>query len=313
MAVGAAVLTGVLTPNRYTSTASILIEPPTGSDPRTFTAISPIYLESLKTYETFAGSDTLFQRALEKFHLRGTDSSTPIESIKARVLKVSKLRDTKILQINVTLENAKQAQAMAQYIAEETVSLISSTAHATGRDLMEDLRSQADDAKAKMEQVLGAYAQADTQFPVSTLRTELDAMIDLLYKLRSELYESEGAAAQFESEGAKARVALLAKRVHDVEQSVAQKSKILAQASARLDRLDAEKRTTLANYETAARRLQDFNSWAGASGERLKVIDPGIVPERPSAPRTGLYAAVAGGLALLGSIVYLSFRYGLRT
>ena len=37
-----------------------------GTDPRAAIAISQVYLESLKTYESFASSDTLFLQALEE-------------------------------------------------------------------------------------------------------------------------------------------------------------------------------------------------------------------------------------------------------
>jgi uncharacterized protein involved in exopolysaccharide biosynthesis len=50
----------VFLPRRYTATASILIESPGGNDPRAAAAVSPVYLESLKTYELLASSDTLF-------------------------------------------------------------------------------------------------------------------------------------------------------------------------------------------------------------------------------------------------------------
>ena len=58
----------VLLPERYTATASVVIEPPAGNDPRGATAVSTVYLESLKTYELFASSDTLFSRALDQLH-----------------------------------------------------------------------------------------------------------------------------------------------------------------------------------------------------------------------------------------------------
>ncbi|MBV8903693.1 MAG: hypothetical protein JOZ22_08660, partial [Acidobacteriia bacterium] len=38
---------------QYTASARIVIEPPAGADPRAAMAVSPIYLESLKTYEQF--------------------------------------------------------------------------------------------------------------------------------------------------------------------------------------------------------------------------------------------------------------------
>jgi uncharacterized protein involved in exopolysaccharide biosynthesis len=47
-------------------------------------------------------------------------------------------------------------------------------------------------------------------------------------------------------------------------------------------------------------------------GERLRVIDPGIVPQRPSAPNVPLNVAAALFLALVASMVYLSLRFGFR-
>src|ERR1700722_18815094 len=93
---------GLLLPKRYTATATILIDPPAGGDPRIATAVSTVYLESLKTYELLATNAQLFLRAAGQFHLREHDDS-PIEALKKRVLKVDKLHDTRALQISVTL------------------------------------------------------------------------------------------------------------------------------------------------------------------------------------------------------------------
>ncbi len=69
-AVSAAGIASSLMTKTYTATASLLIEPPAGNDPRGATAISPVYVESLKTYERFALSDTLFFQALDQLGLR---------------------------------------------------------------------------------------------------------------------------------------------------------------------------------------------------------------------------------------------------
>src|ERR1700733_6588843 len=119
VAIVAALATGFLLPKRYTATATILIDPPAGGDPRIATAVSTVYLESLKTYELLAANDQLFVRAVSQFHLRDQDAS-PIESLKRRVLKVDKLRDTRALQISVTLPDPKTAQGVAQFTAERT-------------------------------------------------------------------------------------------------------------------------------------------------------------------------------------------------
>jgi uncharacterized protein involved in exopolysaccharide biosynthesis len=334
MALTAALLGSLLLPARYTSVASILIEPPAGSDPRTFTAISPIYLESLKTYEVFAMSDSLFLRALDKFHMH--DRATSLETLKARVLKVSKLRDTKVLQVSVTLPNPKEAQAMAQFLAEETVKLSSSVTRETGRDLMDDVQRQVEAARAKLERVQTEWSKAVTEQPVDALRTELDSMVELQYRLRRNLSEAEANAAENESkakppghvestfekdsrefarrEGAsmRARAALLSEQIAELDKAVAAKSRLLAQRSTLLEELQGRRKDAQADYDAAVRREHDMRASVGNSGERLKIIDPGIVPERPSEPRIVLNAAIAFGLALIGSIVYLSLSFTLR-
>jgi capsular polysaccharide biosynthesis protein len=106
---------------QYTATARILIEPPAEADLRYTTAVSQIYLESLKTYEYLADSDSLFQRAANRFQLRNLAGAKPIESLKKQVLKIGIVRNTRILEIGATVPNARRAQALAQYLAEETV------------------------------------------------------------------------------------------------------------------------------------------------------------------------------------------------
>jgi uncharacterized protein involved in exopolysaccharide biosynthesis len=103
-------IVSLMLPKRYTATASIVIEPPAGNDVRTATAVSPVYLESLRTYERFAASDTLFAGAVEHFHLSSVEGARSMESLKQQVLKVTKLRDTKILEISATLADPQLAQ-----------------------------------------------------------------------------------------------------------------------------------------------------------------------------------------------------------
>jgi uncharacterized protein involved in exopolysaccharide biosynthesis len=45
-------------------------------------------------------------------------------------------------------------------------------------------------------------------------------------------------------------------------------------------------------------------------GERLEVLDPGIVPERPSSPNVPLILISALGLAVIASVAYLASAFG---
>src|SRR3984885_10093444 len=136
-AILAALAAGILLPKRYTVTATVLIDPPAGGDPHMATAVSTVYLESLKTYELLATNDQLFVRAARRFQL-GDHGGSPIESLKRRGLKVDKPRDTRALQISVTLPDPKTAQAVAQFIADGTVELSRSGSKEADQAMIED-------------------------------------------------------------------------------------------------------------------------------------------------------------------------------
>lgn len=306
----ATLLATFLMPLRYTSSATILIEPAAGSDPRTLTAISPIYLESLKTFETVATSGTLFERAMEKFHLR--EPGETIESIKRRVLTVSKLRDTKILEISVTLTDPKQAQAMAQFLAEETVRITSNVSREAGREQMDDLARQTQAAQRALSAAQSDWAKAKQSISLDSARLELDTLIESLASLRRDLYDAEAKQAESPSAATKARMEALSGRIRELETTLAAKNRQLAEATTRLDLLEADLKLKRTSYESALRREDELRASLGFSTERLKVIDPGTVPERPSEPKRALYLIGAVGCALIGSLVYLSIAYGLR-
>ncbi len=87
-AVVLSLVVSLLLPKRYTATASIVIEPPAGNDVRTATAVSPVYLESLRTYERFADQRHAVCGRGGAFSSGVRTGS--IESLKQQVLKVTK-------------------------------------------------------------------------------------------------------------------------------------------------------------------------------------------------------------------------------
>lgn len=251
-AVLAAAAAGWLLPSRYTAMASILIDAPGGVDPRAATAVSPVYLESLRTYEHLASSDSLFAEAIARLHVREQYSGVPLESLKSRVLKVRKPRDTKILEISITLSDPKKAQALAQYIAEKTVSLSRSLDQSS--DVAEEMRAHVDAAKARLAAARGDLA---------------------------ELLTEEQATGNHER--VRSRIAGLRGRIAELEWQ-----------------------------DATAARLNEVNAGAGLRSERLKIIDPGIVPERPSFPNRPLLVIAALFISTVLSLVYLAlaFQFG---
>jgi capsular polysaccharide biosynthesis protein len=313
----------LLLPKQYTATASIVIEPPGGSDARLTTAVSAMYLESLKTYELFAGSDTLFAGAVEKFHLRSSESQS-LESLKRRVLKVSKLRDTKILEVSAQLNDPKLAQALAQYVAEETVIVSRGESLASDHDFADLAEKQASEAERRLNEVQTAWNALAVHEPVESLQSEIDADVDLHSKVEEQLVNAESEVAEYQQQAqdgpfareqlsaAQARAALLAKRSRELQQAIQEKSTTLAARTARRQALGTTLKEAQQAYESVAARLLEFRATAGTHAEHLRIMDPGIVPQRPSSPNVSLNVVAALLAALILSIAYLSFAFVYR-
>jgi uncharacterized protein involved in exopolysaccharide biosynthesis len=315
----------LLLPKRYTATASIVIEPPGNTDVRTAIVISPMYLESLKTYERFADSDSLFARAADKFHLQGAGAARPIESLKRGVLKVSKLRDTKIMEISVTLPDPKLAQNVAQYLAEETVALSHAESLDADREFIDEAEKQAAASARRLAEAQQAWTTLSVREPVEALEAELDASVEQQGKLRQQVVEAQANIAEYQEQAKtdsqfardqfqaeRARVGILEKRLQELERSIQNLSATMANRGAKRGALQNEVKSVETASEADQTRLRELRAAAGSRGERLRVIDPGIVPQRPSSPNVPLNVAAALFLALAASIIYLSFAFVLR-
>jgi capsular polysaccharide biosynthesis protein len=234
-----ALVAGLLTPAQYTATARILIESPAAGDLRASMAVSPVYLESLKSYAMLASGDRLFAAAIEHLHLQRSRS---IEQMKNSVLKVTIPRSTKVLEVAATLPDPRQAQALAHYIAERTVALARDLALEADRDALADAQKQQDEARTQLGQAAAA--------PVNS-------------------------------------------------------------AAANSTRFRKTESLQLA-IEAAQMHLQEIRSTAGYRAERLKIFDPGVVPERPSSPNIPLILLVAVLMALTASLVYVTLEFNYR-
>lgn len=313
-------------PKGYTASASIVIEPPGGVDARTATAVSPVYLESLKTYERFAESDSLFAQAAENFHLEGSQA---IESLKQRVLKVTKPRDTKLLLIEVTLPDPQLAHQVAEFLARQTVELNRSESRAADSEMMGEWSQQVAAAQTALDRAQQAWA-ADAQLEsADSLQADLDGMRELRFDLGRQVAEARADAAEYRElaqsdatdgssrtqwNAAMARTAALETQSSNLERAISAKAVALSKRKAEGDKLQRALEVAQASSESAVNRLRDLRATAGTHGERLNVIDPGIVPQRPSSPHIVLNVLAALFLALVICLAYLSavFAYKRR-
>jgi len=284
-------------PKKYTAISRIVIEPPAGGDTRASTAVSPIYLESLRSYELFASSDNLFLQAVQRFGLRR--GSEPIDKLKKDVLRAEMPRNTKILEIRATLRDPKIAHALALYIAEETVKLNRAVSREADQELTGEAEKQVSEAHSRMEKIDKAWTRSIAEGPVEQLKADLQSDETLKASLQRGL-------AEYEVLGDTDRANGYRRQIESLQSKMTAARKLLADRSATLDQLLAERTTARAMLSAAETRLQEARSALGYRGERLRIIDPGIVPERPSSPNIPLNITIALLAAMILSALYIT-------
>jgi uncharacterized protein involved in exopolysaccharide biosynthesis len=319
LAAGLAALASLVMTPRYTATARLVIEPPAGADLRAAMAVSPIYLESLKTYEQFAQSDSLFQKAAQRFGLEGH----PIESVKRRVLAVQLVRNTRILEISATLPDAKKAQSLAVFLAEATVETNRASVSESDQDLLRGIELQARELRAQLQEADARWAREAAAEPLLGLQSAMEQTGELRSRVEEQVQSAEleiadlaerakGAAGagdwRQQESAARARLAQMRQQVQNLERHGAEQERLLATRQAHHDQLDAERKAGQATLAAMETRLRDARGETGFRGERLKIIDPGIVPERPSSPNLPLNVAAALLAGLVLPVLYLTLE-----
>ena len=300
----------LLETRQYTAMVRVVIEAPAGSDLRAAMAVSPIYLESLRTYEEFANSDSLFLKAIDQLHLRPMLGGRPIESLKKRVLKVELVRNTRILEISATLPDARESQALAYFLAQSAVELNRSLVTAGDQDLLQGLERQQAAERATVDQLEAQWAHLLATEPVDDLRAALEGDADLRAKLEQDLLSfqvevadaaqrekqatpAEAGRIRTDSADTQARIAELRSQIAAVDRRAAEREKLLALRLADREKLDPQRKAAHAGLTAIESRLREARADTGFRGERLQIIDPGIVPERPSSPNLPLNIAAA--------------------
>jgi len=328
-------ITGVVCaflPKQYTATASILIEPPAGNDPRGATAVSPVYLESLKTYERLASSDTVFATAVRELGLQNTFANTSIEAIKRSVLKVSRPTSTKIVEISATLRDPQSAQRLAHNIAQQSVALNRRLNNQSTEEVLAEGKRTMDAAAGRVRAAQQAKDDVVRTQAIEPLDNEVTGINELrvsvetdLGKARAELADMEAQTKTFhpgdgleaqaqwtvrQIDALRARIVSLEAQARVLGKSAGEKTTELEARKLRREFLDVELRSARADYELARTKVSDAQASAAYRGERLEIMDPGIVPQRPSSPNIPLNLMLALLLSVIASLTYLAVCFG---
>ena len=121
--------------------------------------------------------------------------------------------------------------------------------------------------------------------------------------------EPQTSWTQYEIMATRAKIQDLESQDRQLLQALNVKSTLLENLRRKRDSLDAELKSARADEEAENTKLSDVKSSSAARGVRLKVLDPGIVPQRPSFPNPPLNLAVAFALSTMASIGYLAIRF----
>jgi uncharacterized protein involved in exopolysaccharide biosynthesis len=303
-----ALIVSLLMTKQYTARVTLVIEPPAGADARAATAVSPVWMESLRTYEHFASSDQLFGQAAEKFGLRQA-SGLPIESLKRKVLEVSIPRNTKVLEIAATLPDPQRAHQLALFLAERAVQLNRETNRGGDADLIADTKQRLAAAETKLAAAQSAQSRAERggRSP-EALRSELE-QLGTLQEEAQRLALSAGLSA---GESAKTRAAQLRARADEIERQIESRQRLLAARTNEVAGTSAEYESAWTAREEVAKHLRDLEAASGFRSERLNLLDPGVVPEKPTSPNLPLNLIAAAGLALIASFLFVTLEFSLR-
>jgi uncharacterized protein involved in exopolysaccharide biosynthesis len=107
----------------------------------------------------------------------------------------------------------------------------------------------------------------------------------------------------------RSKIADLEKQDRQLDAQLRSLGNNLEHSTARRNELENESRSARSNYDAARTELDDINAAGAFRSERLQVLDPGIVPERPSSPNTPLNLLAAFAIALVASLSYVAIRF----
>jgi uncharacterized protein involved in exopolysaccharide biosynthesis len=233
------------------------------------------------------------------------------------------------MEITASLPDPRKAQALAGYLAEETVALNQRVSREGDQELISDAEKQLSESRARFEEIESAWKKLVASEPVDELRAEIDSGEELKASLGQQLSSVElfiadesdrekGLAdgeldeSRKELRSARARAEKMREQIAVLARQIDAKLALADNRTANREKLDARRKAMHAAYQAMETRVAETRALAGYRGERLRIIDPGIVPDRPSSPNIPLnvMAALLAGLVL--SLLYITLDFSYR-
>jgi uncharacterized protein involved in exopolysaccharide biosynthesis len=289
---------------------------------------------------------------MDDLHLRAPYGDASVEMLKRRILSVSRPVNATYIQIAATLPNAGDAQKLAQHIAERAVELNNSLDDQTNiaeaeapKKILEAATARRDRLESEATQLAkrGSLEALQKEYASSAeIRTEVGRDLALaranLANYMGELQapapvspagmtpseavnpkgngndvvESQSGWLQFQISAAKFRVRDLEEQERKLLGYLNEKSSALEGLQRERESLEAELKSARTDEEGARSRLSEIEVSAPFRGVRLKILDPGIVPQRPSFPNIPLNITVAFVGSIFMALGYLAVQFALE-
>jgi capsule polysaccharide export protein KpsE/RkpR len=187
--------------------------------------------------------------------------------------------------------------------------------------LLADAERQVAEARQAFDRAHQAWEDAVVKGPVDQIDAQLQADVELRGKLGAELYAAEADLAEMEASSAReedlraprARLDKLRAAMKRVEETIAREQELSSTRTARANKLESDRKSAETMLRAAESRLRDARATSGYRGERLTIIDPGIVPERPSSPNTALNVGAAAFAAFVLSALFIVLQASYRS
>jgi uncharacterized protein involved in exopolysaccharide biosynthesis len=195
------------------------------------------------------------------------------------------------------------------------------------QDLVQGMMQQQRDLKERLDALNTAWSEMAAREPVQTLQAEAENAAKLRAGLDQQVANteleiadaadrlkqasaSEAVEIRKQDASARARLEQLRRQIQTIDRQSAERERLLASRVVHRERTDVERKAVLTQLTGVETQLREARGGASYRGERLRIVDPGIVPERPSSPNVPLNVAGALLLGLALPIIWLTLRMG---
>lgn len=298
----AAVITlaiGFIIPKSYKASASMIIsESKTGSDGVLSNYFNPRYYY---TFEGVVKNKDIAKKVIEKFGLDKEPYEMSVDDFIENI-KVSLLRNSKLIELDVFFNDASKAAEIANYLAKEAVELNNSMNITDVEESRNTINEQLESARKNLEVSEKKLADYKAFARVKELETEIEI---LLYKLAD--LEIRNLDLSLKSEDAKTKSKELRnidEKTSDTKTALIEKQKLLAERETQLETLTLKYETDQQLYKKIKSKFEESILKISEKSQEIRIVDHAYAPAYPEYPKKKLMTMIASVLAFIALCLF---------